>query len=357
MSSVMPARRRLFACCLRLCCYLHVGLTQLQKEWCHKYTPFVPAIGMGANLALKECRKAFQYERWNCTMDDSSFQHVSSFQSKETAFVDAIVSAGVMMAISRTCSRGKLTKYCGCDKSVLDEETTEEEFEWGGCGDNFLKGQQYSQQFLDLAAKDLPAPSETTTETVAGTPQSSVVEEYHKWNNRRGRLAVADNLATVCKCHGLCGDCTVKICWKEVRSVQIGEVLKESYREAKQVRLAHPLSPALVPANVENNAIAASAPNPILTTNALVYVKESPDFCVANGTIGVAGTARRRCKENSKASDGCELLCCGNGYFETRAVKREQCECKFVWCCEVKCQWCHKVYRYFHCKMPRPQVA
>ena len=139
--------------------------------------------------------------------------------------------------------------------------------------------------------------------------------------------------------------------------VQIGEVLKESYREAKQVRLAHPLSPALVPANVENNAIAASAPNPILTTNALVYVKESPDFCVANGTIGVAGTARRRCKENSKASDGCELLCCGNGYFETRAVKREQCECKFVWCCEVKCQWCHKVYRYFHCKMPRPQVA
>lgn len=31
--------------------------------------------------------------------------------------------------------------------------------------------------------------------------------------------AVNDSLSTVCKCHGLCGACTVRICWKEVPSV------------------------------------------------------------------------------------------------------------------------------------------
>ena len=137
---------------------------------------------------------------------------------------------------------------------------------------------------------------------------------------------------------------------------RIGKVLKDSYRDAKPVRLAHPQAPLLLPAGLDHVNAVAQSPEPVLSTKNMVYIEESPDFCSRNTTLGIPGTARRQCIKDSKGEDGCELLCCGQGHYELRVVKREQCHCKFVWCCDVKCDWCEPVYQHFYCKTPRPTL-
>lgn len=65
----------------------------------------------------------------------------------ESAFVHAIESAGITLAIARTCSRGDAVTHCGCDKDWTSERP--KDFTWGSCSDNFVKGEQFARQFLD----------------------------------------------------------------------------------------------------------------------------------------------------------------------------------------------------------------
>lgn len=50
--------------------------------------------------------------------------------SKETAFIYAITSAGVVYSITNACSSGHLTE-CSCDSRQLGN--TPEGWKWGGC--------------------------------------------------------------------------------------------------------------------------------------------------------------------------------------------------------------------------------
>ena len=71
-------------------------------------------------------------------------------------------------------------------------------------------------------------------------------------------------------------------------------------------------------------------------------------------TLGSVGTVGRVCNTSSLGSDGCDIMCCGRGY-DTKRVKVEyKCECKFHWCCEVKCQDCEKWEDVHTCKGPTP---
>ena len=51
--------------------------------------------------------------------------------SKETAYLYAITSAGVVHAVAKACSSGNLTE-CNCD-SFGQGRTTSEGWKWGGC--------------------------------------------------------------------------------------------------------------------------------------------------------------------------------------------------------------------------------
>ena len=74
----------------------------------------------------------------------------------------------------------------------------------------------------------------------------------------------------------------------------------------------------------------------------LVYLKESPDFCERNLTLGSMGTQGRECNKTSKGVDGCDLMCCGRGYHTKIETVVDRCNCKFLWCCYVKCDECKK---------------
>lgn len=72
----------------------------------------------------------------------------------------------------------------------------------------------------------------------------------------------------------------------------------------------------------------------------LVYINNSPDFCSPNKKFGTSGTIGRRCNATSDAPDGCGIMCCNRGFDSATYTVKEKCNCKFFWCCEVKCEMC-----------------
>uniref|UniRef100_A0A183SYU0 Protein Wnt n=1 Tax=Schistocephalus solidus TaxID=70667 RepID=A0A183SYU0_SCHSO len=85
--------------------------------------------------------------------------------------------------------------------------------------------------------------------------------------------------------------------------------------------------------------------------NMLVYLESSPDYCNVDPDIGHLGIAGRQC--NAEAADSpnsCDHICCGRGYETTEMETQEKCDCKFVWCCEVKCRVCRHKTLVHRCK-------
>ncbi|VEL38419.1 unnamed protein product [Protopolystoma xenopodis] len=63
-------------------------------------------------------------------------------------------------------------------------------------------------------------------------------------------------------------------------------------------------------------------------------------FCQADSRYDILGTRGRVCNSSSAEPDDCRRMCCGRGFVTHHHYAMEPCNCKFVWCCEVKCQQC-----------------
>lgn len=89
--------------------------------------------------------KVTQHQRFQTIFKKSIF--VSG--SRESAFVYAISSAGVVFAITRACSQGEL-KSCSCDpKKKGTAKDSKGTFDWGGCSDNIDYGIKFARAFVD----------------------------------------------------------------------------------------------------------------------------------------------------------------------------------------------------------------
>ena len=154
--------------------------------------------------------------------------------------------------------------------------------------------------------------------------------------------AVRDLMSRPCRCHGVSGSCAVKTCWHAVPSIsEVGAFLKRKHAEAVYAtslrkKRKHKHSKFKVP------------------RGSLVHVDLSPNYCYENDDLGVLGTTGRFCNKTSSGPDRCDRLCCGRGYNTQVVREDEQCNCEFVWCCEVKCQRCRRVYDKYTCKWFRP---
>ncbi|CAG5134606.1 unnamed protein product, partial [Candidula unifasciata] len=251
--------------------------------------------------------------------------------SREAAFVYAISSAGVVHAITRSCSRGQLMN-CACDPAKRGSSRDKKgSFDWGGCSDNVQYGSTFSRIFIDAK------------ERKQGDGRSLM--NLH--NNRAGRRAVKKFRKLECKCHGVSGSCTIRTCWlamQEFRSVSAH--LKTRYNGATQMMMKQN-GVSLIVANRNHKKP---------TRSDLVYIEASPDYCVENPEVGSLGTEGRTCDKSSMGTDGCDIMCCGRGYH-TRVVKQQyKCECKFHWCCYVNCKDCQQWVELHTCKGDTPQT-
>lgn len=86
------------------------------------------------------------------------------------------------------------------------------------------------------------------------------------------------------------------------------------------------------------------------TAEDLVYLEDSPNYCVRDLSVGSLGTQGRVCNRTSQDMDGCNLMCCGRGYNTMKMTLKERCECKFHWCCHVECKTCIRSVDIHTCK-------
>jgi len=157
--------------------------------------------------------------------------------------------------------------------------------------------------------------------------------------------AVDRTMVTECRCHGVSGSCAVKTCWRSLAPFQrVGALLKERFEASVEVRQRLAAGGLKVR---RKDKLARQVP---VARDALVHLHKSPNYCVADAQRGILGTRGRHCSRSSRGPDGCNLLCCGRGY-NTRLVRHvERCDCKFVWCCYVRCRRCESMNDMHTCK-------
>uniref|UniRef100_A0A3Q3MD58 Protein Wnt n=1 Tax=Labrus bergylta TaxID=56723 RepID=A0A3Q3MD58_9LABR len=296
----------------------NLPLSHKQRELCRKKPFLLPSIQDGARLAVSECQSQFRHERWNCSTSERPpvFGHELTSGTKETAFIYGVMAAGLVHAVTRSCSQGNMTE-CGCDAQLQDSGLSTDGWHWGGCSDHIQYGTWFSRRFIDNAAKN--------TSMTRGGYTPSMMNQH---NSEVGRQAIEQTMSTDCRCHGVSGSCAVKTCWKTMAPFErVGVYLKERYENSVQV----------------------SDPPPV-DKQQLIFFNKSPNYCLEDRRRGVAGTRGRRCNRTSTGSDSCNLLCCGRGY-NTHVVRHVQrCECKFVWCCYVRCKRCESMNDMHTCK-------
>lgn len=321
---------QLSAVSTRVMCDNVPRLAGKQRQLCQNYPDIMRSIGEGAREGVRECQHRFRHNRWNCSTlqgDSSVFgKSVIKRASREAAFVYAISSAGVVYAITRSCSKGELLD-CACDptkkgKSQDDQGT----FDWGGCSDNIKFALDFARRFIDAPEK------------LERDPRALM--NLH--NNAAGRRAVRRKMKLECKCHGVSGACNIRTCWKAMEDFQeVGQYLKEMYDVATEVTM-----------NRDGNGLLVSSKRHRKKPSKahLVYFEKSPDYCSMNPETGSLGTGGRLCNRTSSGPEGCDVMCCGRGYNTMRVRQTSQCECKFQWCCSVECQQCTEVVDVHTCK-------
>lgn len=301
-----------------------------------------PLLGLaardGVELALKECRSQFTDRRWNCSgvtvADVFQKERMLKANNRESSYLHAIAAAGVAYQVTKGCSQGNWDD-CGCDSRMQGrgQKSGELSWEWGGCSEDYRFGYDYSSKFMD------PQKSE-----------KSISNHVTRHNNEAGRKAIKENMGKSCKCHGISGSCTVRVCWRTMpKMTQLSSELRKKFDYAVKVKLnknKNKLTRISRGRRGKKRQTNSRRPSP----SSLVYVDNSPDFCKQDPRFGILGTRGRTCNKTSGGPDSCSHMCCGRGYNSVNRIKDVKCNCSFIWCCHVRCDWCKKEWVEQTCK-------
>lgn len=302
-----------------------------------------PLLGLtarnGVELGLKQCRSQFTDRRWNCSgvtiADVFRRERMLKTNTRESSYLNAIAAAGVAYQITKGCSLGDWD-VCNCasQPQKRGQKAGEASWEWGGCSEDFGFGSRYSKEFMD--------PDKN--------PEKDLSKFITQHNNEAGRKAIKDNMGKSCKCHGVSGSCTIRVCWKTMpKMAQVATELRRRFDSALKVKLNRSKT-KLTRLSRGRRGRKRNTNNRRPSPSSLVYAVNSPDFCEVDDRYGVLGTVGRTCNKTSDGTDGCRQLCCGRGYNTANKVDDVKCNCTFIWCCHVKCDWCKKEWIEHTCK-------
>ena len=144
----------------------------------------------------------------------------------------------------------------------------------------------------------------------------------------------------VCRCIGVSGSCTLLTCQYELPEFSVIADRIESYYfvnttcQARWNNIVGQGSAFVMPSDCENQ---------------LIYVQDSPNYCLRDLLVGSLGTLGRECNPHSTGHDSCEHLCtqCGHRHESVVENTESNCWCEFVFCCEIRCSKCPE-RRNFH---------
>ena len=301
-------------------------LKSKQTGICEKEPEIIREITKGAKIARKECEYQFRNRQWNCTSTRRSMRKILLRDTRETGFVHAITAAGMTHSLAKACSQGALLD-CSClmMSNPQSDNTLTQDFDFRGCGDNVDFGYKMSKEFMESRLKK-------------GHDVQTLILRH---NYEAGRLAVKMNMKKAYKCHGMSGSCTVTTRWYKLPSFrEVGAILKDKFDGAIKV----------MPTNDGRSFTPEISSIKPPSSEDLVYLEESPNFCEADRLTGSLGTQGRECNITSKGIDGCDLLCCGRGARKEQILVNKTCNCRFNWCCEVTCAVCPQKVPIYTCK-------
>ena len=137
------------------------------------------------------------------------------------------------------------------------------------------------------------------------------------------------------------------MCYRQLGNFRkVGKYLEKAYRRSIKVKLFQS-------GEKENMEIKLMEYDPAsikYTSKDLIYLENSPSYCQKDLTVGSFGTVGRKCQIGGDSLNDCSILCCDRGHTTKRQVVKEKCACKFIWCCEVRCQTCEKEQNVHHCR-------
>ena len=155
--------------------------------------------------------------------------------------------------------------------------------------------------------------------------------------------ALSQLLYRKCKCHGVCGSCELKTCWMQhpTEFENVGKRLLTKYKTAIEM-----VKTKRGPSVLRMKDKSSRKPSP----GDLIYFRSSPNFCDVNTRLRTPGTSDRVCNVTSSGTDGCGILCCGRGYNIQVVTEVVKCNCRFFWCCHIKCDTCKNTREVYTCK-------
>ncbi|XP_076453529.1 protein Wnt-11b-2-like [Babylonia areolata] len=355
-------------------CSRRTGLVKQQVRQCRHNLDLMPSVVRAALVAVETCQRQFADRRWNCSSVLVLPGRPKDLLrgTREKAYVYSISAAALVHSVARACSIGVTTK-CSCGR--LPTSPPGADFKWGGCGDDLTFGTYFSHQFTEASLMKLPPVSSSlsSSRTPAslsslssslsssslfvrglgasrqrkakrkGRASSSTKVMMDKHNFAAGRSVVQQSLVTACKCHGVSGSCSIKTCWKALPDFDlIGAALKMRYALAVEVkRRKRKKQYVLIPIQPGKDSFAEDE---------LIYYAKSPDYCSPDPKTGSVGTRGRLCDPNTDGPGHCRPMCCGRGADNFTLEITERCECKYHWCCYVKCKTCRRTLHLSKCR-------
>ncbi|CEF62797.1 Protein Wnt-4 [Strongyloides ratti] len=297
------------------------NLTNRQRSICYNHGTSFEDILNGIVKAKVHCTNLFQNDVWNCkeTNEDNVFGFdISKLQIKEKAFVYAYASAAATISVAKGCARGSNPR-CNCGSMPENEIDMEEKygFRWSGCSDNIKYAGNVVRHFFDHQKKN---------------SHPGILMDNH--NFMIGRIMAKKSYKKVCKCHGISGSCQTKTCWMSTGSIdEIGGDLKQLLNSAKIIK-------------THNTRSVDARGGSLSFSRDLIYYDSFSNFCQKNGTLGISGVSGRECF----SQEHCNELCCDKGFTSHMELIEEPCNCKFEYCCQVKCKSCRRIVTKNYCK-------
>ncbi|KAI3385523.1 hypothetical protein SNEBB_008269 [Seison nebaliae] len=347
-------------------CDRSVNLSWKQKRFCHQFPFHLIVISESIAQSIELCQKRFENKPWNCTVYgniDHIFGPAKIENTKEIAYVRALTTASIIINLAESCAEGRLSNTCGCLLRNAPMKFSGS-VEWNRCSDNIW----YANKFYRYFSRIFSESSNNNKTKISLTNQTSFRSAIHRsrrfnkretsnddinnFNKDLGRQIATRSMALRCACiQWYYGKCVKNRCAYRVTSVKsLERRLTQLYDQAVHFTTLRQLR------TFKNHRQRRGE----IHYKPLIYSEESPNYCEKNRKFGWPGVHGRVCFKNDMSVDGfksinvaqiesnCSQACCGK-FSQTLRKIQYKCDCKFQWCCQLKCKICERLSLTYTC--------
>ncbi|XP_066924133.1 protein Wnt-11-like [Clytia hemisphaerica] len=325
-------------------CTKRNGFTWRQVRFCRQQFPWMLFAHDAAKDTVDECETVLKQHQWNCQTINKApaFNIDLKKDTKESAFVHALSASTLALTVARGCMAGKLDK-CTClqrkqqisfPSEMVGRDNASSVNNLVGCKGILSVGKRFSSEFMSAGVR-----------WKAKTDRHKMEMAVQKHNLNVGLQELNGGEHISCTCNGATAGCTVKFCHRRLVLMQdVANKLLNKYHNAVQTSRNdfHDDNKSNTNKGTSLDIYKAETKH----EKSLIYL-DNVDHCKTNK--GVYSSTGRRCTAQKSSPDSCDKICCGKGHRIRRIEIHSKCNCKFVYCCDVKCETCVRYDTILEC--------